>query len=82
MPKGKHILSGMPKGKHVFGTVKIGDKGQIVIPKEARQVFGLSPGDSLLVLGDEQQGIALVKASQLQQFATDILKAMRGETEE
>ena len=46
MPKGKHILSGMPKGKHVFGTVKIGDKGQIVIPKEARQVFGLSPGDS------------------------------------
>ena len=33
MPKGKHILSGMPKGKHVFGTVKIGDKGQIVIPR-------------------------------------------------
>ena len=50
MPKGKHILSGMPKGKHVFGTVKIGDKGQIVIPKEARQVFGLSPGDSLLAM--------------------------------
>ena len=82
MPKGKHILGGMPKGKHIFGTVRIGDKGQIVIPKEARQVFGLSPGDSLLVLGDEQQGIALVKASQLQQFAADILKAMRGETEE
>ena len=44
--------------------------------------FDLHPGDQLLVLGDEQQGIALVKASQLQQFATDILKAMRGETEE
>ena len=42
----------------------------------------LHPGDQLLVLGDEQQGIALVKASQLQQFATDILKAMRGESEE
>ena len=38
MPKGKHILGGMPKGKHIFGTVRIGDKGQIVIPKEARQV--------------------------------------------
>ncbi len=52
-------------------------------PQEgARHIFDLHPGDQLLVLGDEQQGIALVKASQLQQFATDILKAMRGETEE
>ena len=59
-----------------------GEKGQIVIPKKARDIFDLHPGDQLLVLGDEQQGIALVKASQLQQFATDILKAMRGESEE
>ena len=51
MPKGKHILSGMPKGKHVFGTVKIGDKGQIVIPKEARQFYDIRPGDTVLVLG-------------------------------
>ena len=73
MPKGKHILSSMPKGKHVFGTVKIGEKGQIVIPKEARQVFGLSPGDSLLVLGDEESGIVLAKAEVLNSVALKIL---------
>ncbi len=73
MPKGKHILSSMPKGKHVFGTVKIGEKGQIVIPKEARQVFGLSPGDSLLVLGDEENGIVLAKAEVLNSVALKIL---------
>ena len=67
MPKGKHILSGMPKGKHVFGTV------QIVIPKEARQVFGLSPGDSLLVLGDEENGIVLARAEVLNHVAMEIL---------
>lgn len=73
MPKGKHILSSMPKGKHVFGTVKIGEKGQIVIPKEARQVFGLSPGDSLLVLGDEENGIVLAKSEVLNSVALKIL---------
>ena len=73
MPKGKHILSSMPKGKHVFGTVKIGEKGQIVIPKEARQVFGLSPGDSLLVLGDEENGIVLAKAEVMNSVALKIL---------
>ena len=73
MPKGKHILSSMPKGKHVFGTVKIGEKGQIVMPKEARQVFGLSPGDSLLVLGDEENGIVLAKAEVLNSVALKIL---------
>ena len=50
-----------PKGKHIFGTVKIGEKGQIVIPKEAREIFHLQPGDSLVVLGDEATGLALTK---------------------
>ena len=49
-----------PKGKHIFGTVKIGEKGQIVIPKEARDIFHLQPGDSLVVLGDEATGLALI----------------------
>ena len=50
-----------PKGKHIFGMVKVGEKGQIVIPAKARKVFDIQPGDNLIVLGDEGQGIALVK---------------------
>lgn len=50
-----------PKGKHIFGIVKVGDKGQIVIPARARKIFDISPGDNLIVLGDEGQGIAIVK---------------------
>lgn len=49
-----------PKGKHMFGMVTVGDKGQIVIPAKARKVFGIEPGDRLIVLGDESQGIALL----------------------
>ena len=50
-----------PRGKHIFGVVKVGDKGQIVIPQKARKIFSISPGDSLIVLGDEAQGLALLK---------------------
>lgn len=50
-----------PKGKHIFGMVKVGDKGQIVIPAKARKVFDIRPGDNLIVLGDEGQGIAIIK---------------------
>lgn len=50
-----------PKGKHIFGMVRVGEKGQIVIPAKARKVFDIAPGDSLIVLGDEGQGIALIK---------------------
>ena len=50
-----------PKGKHIFGMVKVGDKGQIVIPAKARKIFDINPGDNLIVLGDEGQGIALIK---------------------
>ena len=51
MPGGKHIL-GKSKAKRVFGTARVGDRGQIVIPKEARELFGIRPGDTLLLLGD------------------------------
>lgn len=47
--------------KHIFGVAKINDKGQITLPKKCRSVFGLSAGDMLLVLGDEDKGIAIVK---------------------
>ena len=50
-----------PRGKHIFGIVRMGERGQIVIPKKARDIFELSAGSELLVLGDESQGIALQK---------------------
>lgn len=50
----------MPKGKYMC-TVKVGEKGQIVIPKPARDMFGIQPGDSLLLLADEEQGIGIVR---------------------
>ena len=52
----------LQNGKHIFGLVTVGEKGQIVIPVQARRVFGISPGDQLMVLGDEERGIALVDA--------------------
>ncbi|MBQ0071534.1 MAG: helix-turn-helix domain-containing protein [Spirochaetales bacterium] len=57
-----------PKGKHAFGTVTVGEKGQIVIPAKARTIFGIKPGDSLLVLGDENSGLALLKEEYLLQM--------------
>ena len=58
---GQHIP---PKGKHIFGTVRVGERGQIVLPKQAREVFHIQAGDRLVVLGDEapeHPGIALMK---------------------
>ena len=66
----------MKKGQHIFGTVKVGEKGQIVIPKEARQIFDIKAGDTLLVLGDEDQGIAIVKADVMKELAVKKLKGL------
>lgn len=57
-----------PKGKYAW-TVKVGEKGQFVIPKEARDVFDIKPGDTLILLGDINQGIAIPPKSM---FATII----------
>ena len=59
--------------KHLFGSVKVGERGQVVIPKDARELFDIKPGDILLVLGDVERGIALVKADKIQEFARRIL---------
>lgn len=67
-----------PKGKYAW-TAKVGEKGQIVIPKEARKVFDINPGDTLLLLGDESQGIAIVKNDMFLQFAEAVMKAQNKE---
>ena len=71
MPGGKHLL-GMPRGRHVFGTVKVGERGQIVIPKEARELFGIRPGDTLLVLGDGTRGIVVTRPEVMRDVAAKI----------
>lgn len=61
----------MGKDKFV-GVCKVGEKGQIVIPKEARDMFNISPGDSIIVLCDKAQGIALVKAEVIEDLSDKI----------
>ena len=72
--KGKHIYA-HPGGKHIFGTVKVGAKGQIVIPKEAREFYKISEGDTLLVLGDER-GIIISTPDVIKDVANNIFKGM------
>jgi AbrB family looped-hinge helix DNA binding protein len=61
-------------GKHLYGTVVVGERGQIVIPKETRTHFNIAPGDKLFVMGHRGKGIVLVKADMLKAFAENILK--------
>ena len=75
MPRGKHVL-GMSKGRHIDGTVKVGEKGQIVIPKEARSHFGIQTGDTLLVLGDEKSGLIISRPEAIRELAMQILAQM------
>jgi AbrB family looped-hinge helix DNA binding protein len=65
-----------PDGKYIFGMAKVSTKGQIVIPKEAREIFGIKPGDNLLVVGDiEANGLALVASGEFLTFAEQLLKS-------
>ena len=64
-----------PKGKHIFGLVTVSDKGQIVIPAKARKLFNISPGEQLMVLGDETQGLAIIKSNTFLEIAEHV-KAM------
>ena len=73
----------IPKGHYLFGTVKVGERGQIVIPKEAREVFHIQAGDTLIVLGDEKWGIAVTKADVLERHAKQGFQAIaEGQTNE
>ena len=68
---GKHIL-GKGKSQRVFGTAKVGDRGQIVIPKEARELFNIQPGDTLLIVGQEQKGLIISRPELLKDLADQI----------
>ena len=79
---GTTTLVPAPKGKHIFGTTKINDRGQVVIPKKAREIFGINNGDSLVVLGDEAEGIALIKADIFEKRINDTWNSMKQEISE
>ena len=71
-----------PKGKNAW-TVKIGEKGQFVIPKEARDMFDIHPGDTILVLGDAERGIAIPPKNMMNKYISMIYGEMSmGEEEE
>lgn len=66
-----------PKGKHIFGVVKIGEKGQVVIPAKARKIFELKPGDRLVVLGDETSGLAMIKEKGFMNMINEVSSLIR-----
>ena len=75
MAGGKHIL-GKGKAQKVFGTAKVGDRGQIVIPKEAREFFGIEPGDTLLILGKWETGLIVTRPETLSDLANQIFDSV------
>ena len=66
------------EGKHLFGTVKVGERGQIVIPKDAREQFDIQPGSTLLLIGHERRGLAIIKPERMREFARKILEDLEG----
>ncbi|SFA99712.1 AbrB/MazE/SpoVT family DNA-binding domain-containing protein [Clostridium frigidicarnis] len=70
----------VPEGRFI-STVKVGEKGQIVIPKGARDLFDIKPGDTLLLLADKEQGIAIVQNEGFMNFANEIFKAQENPEE-
>lgn len=78
MAGGKHVL-GKGNTRRVFGTAKVGDRGQIVIPKEARELFKIQPGDTLLILGEKETGLIVSRPEILSDIANQIFEAVRKE---
>lgn len=78
MPGGKHIL-GRGNAQRVFGTARVGERGQIVIPKEAREMFGIKPGDTLLILGESDAGLLISRPEALNELADNMLRSIRKE---
>ena len=66
------------KGKYAW-TATVGEKGQIVIPKQAREIFGIKPGDTLVLIGDEKRGIAIPPKSMFSRFAAAVFETSEEE---
>lgn len=64
-------------GKYAW-MVKIGEKGQFVIPKEARELFDLQPGDEILVLGDRERGVAILPKEKQQEVMKQVFSEIEG----
>ena len=77
MAAGKHLLG--KNKQRIFGTAKVGDRGQIVIPKEARDYFGIEPCDTLLILGKNETGLIVTKPATLDDLATKIFQSVEKE---
>ena len=69
-------MTEVAKGKYIYGIVTVGERGQIVIPKEAREQFDIKPGDKLVVVGHIKKGIAIAKAGVMKELALKILGAI------
>ncbi|MFX1310687.1 MAG: AbrB/MazE/SpoVT family DNA-binding domain-containing protein [Promethearchaeota archaeon] len=72
----------LEKHEYYFGTAKVGERGQIVIPQEARETFKINSGDLLLVFGDIKKGIAFMKSTKLKNFAVKLFQAFLGDFED
>ena len=68
----------LKKNESYFGTAKVGERGQIVIPQEAREIFKINSGDLVLVFGDIKKGLGLMKATKLKNFAIKLFQAFGG----
>jgi AbrB family looped-hinge helix DNA binding protein len=75
-------MTELAKGKFLYGTVTVGERGQIVLPIAARKHFNIKPGDKLLVAGDLKKGLVIQKASIMKDVAMKILGAMGGRRKE
>ena len=79
---GGETLVPPPKGKNIWGSVTINERGQLVIPKNVREMFGLSGGQRLIVLTDDKEGIALVPAEMFEEKMKQAMEFASAKTEE
>ena len=79
---GQQVMPPAPAGKNIWGSVTVNERGQIVIPKAVRDLFGLTGGQRLIVLSDEQEGIALVPAEKFERSVQEMMERAAVNSEE